>query len=194
MKNATTGSFAKRVPVPALMAAAIMLAGAMMPAHAARAADSDVARSAIGLNIAPVTLNLKGLNKDQVGLGSYLVSAIGACNGCHTGPSSPFATGGDPFDGQPLKVVKTAYLAGGVFFGGTLCSANITPDKNGLPDGLTLANFLSAMHTGHDFRDKPKVLLQEMPWPYFRNMTTADLTAIYEYLKAVPSNKEPKCP
>ena len=192
MNKATISSLAKRVSVPALMAAAVALAGAVMPAHAARAADSDVARSDIGLKIAPVTLNLKGLNKSQVGLGSYLVSAVGACNGCHSMPA--FAKGGDPFDGQPLKVVKTAYLAGGVFFGGTLCSANITPDKNGLPDGLTLAHFLSAMHTGHDFRDKPKDLLQEMPWPYFRNMTTADLTAIYEYLKAVPSNKTPKCP
>jgi hypothetical protein len=191
MNNATS-RLAKRVRVPALMAAAIALAGAMMPAHAARAADSDVARSAIGLKIAPVPLNMKGLNKDQVGLGSYLVSAIGQCNDCHTTPI--FASGGDPFDGQPLKVVQTAYLAGGVFFGGTLCSSNITPDKTGLPDGLTLAHFLSAMQTGHDFRAKPKVLLQVMPWPYFRNMTTADLTAIYEYLKAVPSNKEPKCP
>jgi hypothetical protein len=191
MKNATTGSLAKRAPVPALMAAAIMLAAATAPLSPARA-DSDTARIVEGIKIAPVTLNLKGLNKDTVGLGSYLVSAVGQCNDCHTTPT--FAAGGDPFDGQPLKVVKTAYLAGGVFFGGTLCSSNITPDKNGLPDGLTLTNFLSAMHTGHDFRAKPKVLLQTMPWPYFRNMTTTDLTAIYEYLRAVPSNKTPKCP
>ena len=186
-----TGSFTKRVQVPALMAAAIALAGATAPvAHAT--VDSDVARSAEGLKIAPVTLNLKGLNSSTVGLGSYLVNAIGQCNDCHTTPT--FATGGNPFDGQALKVVKTAYLAGGVFFGGTLCSSNITPDKTGLPDGLTLAHFLTAMQTGHDFRAKPKVLLQVMPWPYFRNMTASDLTAIYEYLRAVPSNKEPKCP
>lgn len=164
----------------------------MLPAAGARAADSNVARIAEGLKIAPVPLNLKGLNRDEVGLGSYLVSAIGACNDCHTNPT--FATGGDPFKGQPLKVVKTAYMAGGVFFGGTLCSSNITPDKNGLPDGLTLARFISAMQTGHDFRAKPKVLLQEMPWPYFGKMTAPDLTAIYEYLRALPPNKEPKCP
>jgi hypothetical protein len=95
---------------------------------------------------------------------------------------------------KKIKVVRTAYLAGGVFFGGTLCSSNITPDKNGLPNGLTLANFISAMKTGHDFRDKPNVLLQTMPWPYFREMTQSDLTAIYEYLRAIPSNKTPKCP
>jgi hypothetical protein len=189
MKNAKTGSFAKRAP--ALMAAAIVLA-ATAHAPSARAADSNVARIAEGLKIAPVPLNLQGLNRNSVGLGSYLVSAVGACNGCHTMPT--FATGGDPFKGQPLKVVKTAYLAGGVFFGGTLCSSNITPDKNRLPNGLTLAHFLSAMQTGHDFRDKPKVLLQVMPWPYFGKMTTPDLTAIYEYLRAIPSNKTPKCP
>lgn len=181
----TIGGFVKCGLVAVAMALAVHAPGA-------RAADSDVARIAEGLKIAPVTLNLKGLNKDQVGLGSYLVSAIGACNDCHTNPT--FAKGGDPFEGQPLKVVKTAYLAGGVFFGGTLCSSNITPNKNGLPDGLTLAHFISAMQTGHDFRAKPKVLLQEMPWPYFGKMTTPDLTAIYEYLRAVPPNKEPKCP
>lgn len=190
MMKATIGVFAKCARLPALMAAATMLAAALPPS--AQAADSNVARIAEGLKIAPVPLNFTGLNKNQVGLGSYLVSAIGGCNGCHTNPN--FAAGGDPFLGQPLKVVKTAYLAGGVFFGGTLCSSNITPDKNGLPDGLTLAHFLSAMKTGHDFRDKPKELLQEMPWPYFRNMTDPDLTAIYEYLRALPSNKEPKCP
>jgi hypothetical protein len=192
MKKAITSSFTKRAPVPVLIAAAVALAGAVAAPQAARAADSNVNRIALGLKIAPVPLNLKGLNKDRVGLGSYLVSAVGACNGCHTTPT--FATGGDPFDGQPLKVVKTAYLAGGVFFGGTLCSSNITPDKTGLPNGLTFAHFLSALQTGHDFRDKPKVLLQTMPWPYFRNMTDADLAAIYEYLRAVPSNKTPKCP
>jgi hypothetical protein len=184
--KSTIGGFVKRVP---LLAAALMLTAG---GPAALAADSNVARIAEGLKIAPVPLNLKGLDKNQVGLGSYLVSAIGACNDCHTNPT--FAAGGDPFQGQPLKVVQSAYLAGGVFFGGTLCSSNITPDKTGLPDGLTLAHFLSAMQTGHDFRAKPKVLLQDMPWPYFGKMTTADLTAIYEYLRAVPSNKEPKCP
>ena len=191
MMKTTIGRLAQRAPFTGLLAAAIALA-ATTQAPTAKAADSDVARTAIGLKIAPVPLNLKGLNKDQVGLGSYLVSAVGQCNDCHTTPT--FASGGDPFNGQPLKIVKAAYLAGGVFFGGTLCSSNITPDKNGLPDGLTLAHFLSAMQTGHDFRAKPKVLLQVMPWPYFRNMTASDLTAIYEYLRAVPSNKEPKCP
>ena len=181
----TIGGFVKHGLVAATMALAFQASGA-------HAADSDVARIAQGLKIAPVPLNMKGLSKNQVGLGSYFVSAIGGCSGCHSNPE--FATGSNPFNGDPTtKVVPSTYLAGGVPFG-TVCSANITPDKNGLPDGLTLTHFISAMRTGHDFRDKPKDLLQVMPWPYFRNMSNSDLTAIYEYLRAVPSHTEPKCP
>jgi len=170
-----------------------LLAATMAFAFQTHAADSNDARIAQGLKIAPVPLNLKGLNKNQVGLGSYLVTAIGGCSGCHSNPA--FAPGSNPFNGDPTtKVVQSAYFAGGVFFGGTLCSANITPDKNGLPDGLTFTHFVAAMRTGHDFREKPKDLLEEMPWPYFRNMTNADLAAIYAYLRAIPSNATPKCP
>jgi len=190
MKNAIIGNLAKFGPVSRALAVAIAVASATAPG--ALAADSDVARSAEGIKIAPVTLNLKGLNKASVGLGSYLVT-VAQCNGCHTTPE--FAPGFDPFQGDPkTEVVKAHYFAGGVFFGGTLCSRNITPDKNGLPDGLTLAHFISAMQTGHDFRDKPKILLQTMPWPYFRDMTVGDLTAVYDYLKALPPEPEPKCP
>lgn len=169
-----------------------LLAAAMIAAPAAHAADSETERSAIGLKIAPVPLNLKGLDKSMVGLGSYLVT-VGSCSGCHTTPE--FANGSNPFNGDAkTAVVASAYLAGGVSFGPKFCSANATPDKNGLPAGLTLEHFISAMQTGHDFRDKPKDLLQVMPWPYFRHLTTKDLTAIYTYLKALPSNKTPACP
>src|SRR5262249_29386403 len=37
-----------------------------------------------GFAIAPVPLNLAGRNRSLVGLGSYLVNAVGDCNGCHT--------------------------------------------------------------------------------------------------------------
>jgi hypothetical protein len=184
----TTATRAQRARFPALLAIGAALVTA---APVANAADSNLARQEVGLKIAPVPLDFKGLNKAEVGLGSYLVT-VAQCNGCHTKPE--FASGGDPFEGQPFKVVKAAYFAGGVFFGGTLCSPNITPDKNGLPDGLTLAHFLSAMKTGHDFRAPPKTLMQAMPWPYFRSMTSDDLTAVYAYLQALPSNKTPKCP
>jgi len=164
----------------------LLFAGAGLGTAPQAHADSDTARIAEGFKIASVPLNLTGLNKNQVGLGSYLVT-IAQCNGCRTTPE--YAPGADPFEGDP----KTAYFPGGVNFGGGIYSANITRDKTGLPDGLTLAHFLSAMDTGYDFR-APKKLLAFMPWPYFRDMSASDLTAIYEYLRAIPANKIPKCP
>jgi hypothetical protein len=189
MINSVMPVFARVRLVFGLLFAGTAFAG-LATAPQARA-DSDTARIAEGLKIAPVPLDLKGLNKNQVGLGSYLVT-VGRCNECHTTPE--FAPGSDPFEGDPkTAVVQKAYFAGGVDFGGGICSVNITRDKNGLPDGLTLAHFESAMHTGHDFRT-PKKLLAIMPWPYYRDMTDDDLAAVYAYLKAIPANKTPKCP
>src|SRR5262245_31668770 len=74
-------------------------------------ADSTTrnARVRIGLEIAPVALDLRGKNRALVGLGSYLVNATGGCNDCHTSP--PYAAGGDPFLGQPEVVNVARYLA-----------------------------------------------------------------------------------
>jgi hypothetical protein len=165
----------------------------------ARAAASDISpralpssmgtldeRIARGFAIAPVPLNLKGKNRAFVGLGSYIVNAQGGCNDCHTNP--PYAMGGDPFLGQPLKVNTARYLAGGTPFGPSLVSANITPDANGLPAGLTFPEFLHLMRTGED-PDEPGKKLQVMPWPVFGQMRWADLRAVYEYLRAVPPIK-----
>lgn len=143
--------------------------------------DERIAR---GFAIAPVPLNLKGKNRAFVGLGSYIVNAQGGCNDCHTNP--PYAMGGDPFLGQPLKVNAARYLAGGTPFGPSLVSANITPDARGLPAGLTFPEFLHLMRTGED-PDEPGEKLQVMPWPVFGQMRWADLRAVYEYLRAIPS-------
>ena len=48
------------------------------------AADSDASRAKHGLEIAPVKLKLKGLDRGLVGLGSYFVNAVGGCNDCHS--------------------------------------------------------------------------------------------------------------
>jgi hypothetical protein len=143
--------------------------------------DERIAR---GFAIAPVELNLRGKNKAFVGLGSYIVNAQAGCNDCHTHP--PYLVGGDPFEGQPTKINVAGYLAGGRFFGPGIVSPNITPDEHGLPAGLTFPEFLSVMRTGVD-PDEPGELLQVMPWPVFRHMRWADLRAVYEYLRAIPS-------
>jgi len=56
-----------------------------------------------------------------------------------------------------------------------------------LEAGQTLDEFLDVMRTGHDPDAHPRVLLQVMPWPLYRWKTDRDLTAIYEYLRAIPS-------
>jgi hypothetical protein len=136
-----------------------------------------------GFRIAPVPLDLHRKNVAWVGLGSYLVNAVGGCNDCHTNPS--FVEGGNPYLGETEIVNAEQYLSGGRQFG-PFTSANITPDENGLPAGLTFEEFEHVMRTGED-PDEPGKLLQVMPWPAFSHMTHLDLRAMYEYLRAIPS-------
>src|SRR5690242_12326529 len=54
-----------------------------------------------GFKIAPVHLDLHGKNRALVGLGSYIVNAVGGCNDCHTWPN--YEKGGDPFMGEQKR-------------------------------------------------------------------------------------------
>jgi hypothetical protein len=158
-----------------------------------------------GFAIAPVQLNLRGKNPALVGLGSYLVNAVGGCNDCHTCPSytpgqSPYASstpGSIEAQVMPGAVNATNYLAGGVPFTPTpFISRNITPDASGKPAGLTLQQFMQVMRTGVDLdNEHPGIspLLQVMPWPVFRHMTDNDLSAIYAYLSAIPHAEPGNC-
>ena len=144
--------------------------------------ESFASRVAVGYRINPVELKLRGKNRFLVGLGSYLVNATGGCNDCHTHPS--FAEGGNPFLGE-TEIINTAqFLAGGRQFGPTITSANITPDENGRPAGLTFEEFEHLLRTG---REEDGEILQVMPWNVYGKMTRFDLRAIYEYLSAIPS-------
>jgi len=156
---------------------------AALPLAAAQA-DDDESKIKQGYAINPVQLNLAGKNRAFVGLGSYLVNTS-ACNECHTHPS--YATGGNPFLGQPEQINTDQYMAGGRLFGPVIKSANITPDALGRPAGLTFEEFVSVMRTGHDPDAPPGTLLQVMPWPSYGKKTDNDLRAMYEYLSAIPS-------
>ena len=134
-----------------------------------------------GLTLSPVPLDLEGLDRDLVGLGSYIVNAQGACTDCHTNP--PFVPGGNPFQGEPEQPNTEHFLAGGVAFGPEIVSPNITPDSEGRPAGLSYEEFLSLMRTG---REEDGDILQVMPWPIYGKMRDQDLRAIYEYLRAIP--------
>jgi hypothetical protein len=119
-----------------------------------------------GFEIAPVSLNLQGKNRALVGLGSYIVNAVGDCNGCHSaGPQTEFAPGGSPYQLSPPFSGKTQintanYLGGGRDFGPFgappqiphLYSRNLTPDKTGLPaGGHSYEEFVEIMRQGTDF-------------------------------------------
>lgn len=161
---------------------------ALAPRPAAAAApSSNEQRIAKGFAIAPVPLHFRPRDKQWVGLGSYLVNAVGGCNDCHTNP--PYAAGHDPYKGEPMQFNAEAYLAGGQQFG-PFTSRNLTPDENGLPAGMSFPMFRETLRTGHDhMQQHPEIspLLQVMPWPVYGQMTDDDLRAIYIYLTAIPS-------
>jgi hypothetical protein len=181
----------RRVVCPRIWLLAIVIS-AMFTAPATRA--DELAEILRGYEIAPVRLNLAGKDWALVGLGSYIVNTTG-CNDCHTHPN--WANGGNPSMGQPEQINTAQYLSGGRQFttpAGMFTSANITPDGNDRPAGLTLAGFLEVMHYGHDPRDPPGDLLQVMSWPLYRYKTDRDLHAIYEYLRGDPVTPEQSQP
>ena len=158
--------------------------------------DNDESRIKRGFEIAPVhPLNLRGKDRELVGLGSYIVNAVADCNGCHYAavtPSSPYLPGHDPYLGEPKQVDPAGYLGGGnsLFAPSPFTPRNLTPDKTGRPEGgATYEEFRAIMRTGidpdhaHPFAGP---YLQIMPWPAFQDMTEHDLRAIYEYLSAIP--------
>ncbi len=140
------------------------------------------ARAAKGLTISPFTLDTTGLSladQEKLGLGSYLVNAVGGCNDCHAhnqaaGPPK-FLGGGTKFD-----------LGGG----NSVYARNLTSDAT---TGLQLseAQFVEALQTGKDWRNSTtsaSQVLIVMPWQTYRWMSTTDLKAIYAYLKKVPAD------
>lgn len=195
----------------------LLLAGALFSSARGRAddwGDDSDSRIRKGFEIAPVSLNLAGLNPALVGLGSYIVNTEG-CNDCHSaGTRTEYAPTFNPYFGQTKKVNPATYLGGGRDFGelpvpaigsAHIISRNLTPTpKTGLPGGdITYEKFLAIIRQGTDFdgihpncTEAPNTgcipkpfdgaLLQIMPWPNFKDLTDHETRAIYEYLKAVP--------
>ena len=165
-----------------LVTAIFVSTGMTLAVVALTAQGSTIQR---GAELAPVPLNMAGLNPALVREGSYIVNAQGGCNDCHTVPS--YAAGGNPFIGQPEVVNAACDLAGGAAFG-PFVSRNLTPRANGLPAGRTLPEFKEAMRAGTDFRTPPDgtPILQVMPWPVYGKMSDRELEAIYEFLRAIP--------
>jgi mono/diheme cytochrome c family protein len=101
--------------------------------------------------------------------GKYLVD-VANCVTCHTAKSgTPFA-GGRPF--------RTAY---GLF--GDIYSSNITPDRDSGIGTWTEEEFIRAMRAG--IAPGERHLFPAFPYPSFTKLTTADLRAIYAYLRTI---------
>jgi hypothetical protein len=131
-----------------------------------------------------IPLDFKRRAREMVGLGSYLVNAVGGCNDCHTAP--PFTQDPYAFLGAPKQVNVPCYLAGGTPFGPGVVSRDITPWEQGKPAGLTFREFLHVIRTGED-PDNPGHVLEVMPWPVYQTMAESDIRAVYEYLSSIPA-------
>ena len=164
----------------------MLVASVGMAVTTAQSPSGDESRIKTGFAYADsqgISLNLAGVNRANVGLGSYLVNTVAGCNDCHTAPSytqNPYAA-----LGAPKQINVGCYLDGGVAFG-PFVSRDITPDQNGRPAGLTLQQFEHVLRTGED-PDNPGHVLQVMPWPVYQAMTDHDIEAIYDYLSTIPS-------
>jgi hypothetical protein len=213
-------TFGKHSKVLGVATAFVLIAAASLAVNFTRVrahddddGKNDEQRARIGLQIAPVHLDLVGKDLKQVGLGSYLVNAVADCDGCHSaGPKTEYTLTGNPYTGAKAVINPATYLGGGRDFGPfpapgpfpDIISRNLTPDKTGRPEGgNTFAQFKEIMRTGIDLDHVHPTctgapdgscipppfdgnLLQIMPWPVHQNMTDHDLRAIYEYLATVP--------
>jgi hypothetical protein len=168
--------------------------------------DHDSSRVQTGFEYAKqqgIKLNLDHRDRGLVGLGSYLVNAVGGCNDCHTAganPNPPYTKDPYAFLGAPKQVDVACYLAGGAPFGpppfglppGSPVSRDITPFEGGKPAGLTFDQFKHVLRTGED-PDNPGHVLRVMPWPVYQSLTDHDLRAIYEYLSSIPPIAQDTC-
>jgi mono/diheme cytochrome c family protein len=146
----------------------------------------------------------------QVQRGKHLVETLD-CNGCHTpfklGPHGPEPDMTRMLSGHPEKMVMPPppkldgpwNWAGAAtitaFAGpwGVSYAFNLTPDNETGIGKWKESDFAQALKTGkHLGVGRP--ILPPMPWPAYRNLSDADLKAVFAYLKSIPAirNKVPE--
>ena len=141
--------------------------------------------------------------------GEYLVAAM-ACNDCHT-PWVMGANGPEPdmtrmLSGHPANMSLppppepngpwigsfTASMTTWAGPWGISHTRNLTPDKETGLGSWTEQQFVETIRNGRT-QGRGRQLLPPMPWQMYRNLSDADLKAIFAYLKTIPaiSNKVP---
>jgi mono/diheme cytochrome c family protein len=118
---------------------------------------------------------------DGVAYGKYLVTAA-SCIHCH----SPSHHG---------KLTPGREFSGGVEFprgGRVVRSANLTPDQTTGIGAWTREQFIERFAHGPETKGgAPTAYDTPMPWTSYAGMTTGDLGAIYDYLRALPAIQNP---
>lgn len=132
------------------------------------------------INTMPVKANFtrKPDPADGVAYGRYLTNAA-SCTDCHTM--------------QKRGTVIGEYLAGGNEFhlpGGVVRSANITPHESGI-GSWSEEQFIHRFKTYADSAYTPHTIQNGefqtmMPWLMYKDMSSEDLKAIYQYLRTIP--------
>ena len=137
-----------------------------------------------------------------VARGKYLVTVMG-CNDCHSpkkmGPNGPFADTDKLLSGYPAgeplpaatpeqqkkgQVVFTPDLTAASGPWGISYAANITSDATGIGN-WTGEQFKNTLRTGKFMGLKEeRMMVPPMPWQDFRNLTDADIDAVFAYLKS----------
>lgn len=124
------------------------------------------------------TLGTKPDPRDTIKYGAYLVQ-IAACQFCHSQDDKGTLIAGLEFAGGKQFVVN----------GGTLRTANITPDKETGIGNWTRESFIARFKSFSDRSKAAKVAPKEfqtiMPWWQYSGMSTSDLASIYAYLKTL---------
>jgi mono/diheme cytochrome c family protein len=144
----------------------------------------------------------------QVQRGKYLVSVL-ACNDCHT--PKKFGPGGSmqldmtkflsgyvaealpppPAASGPWMIHANAHLTAWAGPWGISYTKNLTPDENTGIGSWSEETFVKAIRTGkHMGVSRP--ILPPMPWDVYKNLTDADLKAVYAYLRTIPAIRNPQ--
>ncbi len=139
-----------------------------------------------------------------VARGKNLVDSTG-CHDCHTslkmGPNGPEPDMTRALSGHPAEMKMPPPPApSGPWMGsfaatmtawsgpwGVSYTANLTPHKENGLGSWTEQQFIDSMRTGRH-QGRGREILPPMPWTAYKNMTDADLKAIFAYLRSLPPN------
>jgi mono/diheme cytochrome c family protein len=171
---------------------------------AARATLAALCAAAWGAAAAAGAQGAAG-NAEAAKRGEYIVKSMG-CADCHTpnkmGPNGPEPDPTKWLAGHPAEMTRPpAPPASGPWIAsvaatmtawsgpwGTSFTANLTPDPDTGTGQWTEQQFVDTIRSGRHL-GRGREILPPMPWPAIRNMTDADLKAIFAYLRTIPAIK-----